>query len=75
MKINLAYYCQDCGDGSVNIKFYKTLSEAEKQEEESFKINGYSWGDPSASEITLEIDQNTGEILNKTYRDGQLKLW
>lgn len=66
MIIELFYNCQDCGDGSVNVRFYKTEQQAIDAEEYEIENGGNGWGESSVGRIKLKLDSN-GNISNKTY--------
>lgn len=66
--IRLYYRVQDCGDGSVSVRWYKEEKEAEDAEEHDIEEGGNGWGESSVNSIRLEIDDE-GNLLNKTKRE------
>ena len=62
-KIRFGIHVTDGGDGSVGVTLYKTRELAEKALEREFEACGQAYMDGGASEETIEIDLDTGEIV------------
>lgn len=62
MIFRLPYYVENGGDGSANVRFYRTLVEAERAE----AAEDEGWGEPSANVLTVKIEN--GKLFFRDYR-------
>lgn len=61
----LPYWCKDCGDGSVSVRFSASIHDAEDEEEKNLEENGISWGETSAGTIVLKVED--GKLFFKDF--------
>lgn len=64
IKVQLNICVVNGGDGSAYIRFFRTPEEADEYDQRQMD-RGEGFAEDSTKFVTLEVDPNTGEILNE----------
>jgi hypothetical protein len=64
VKVKLGLYVSDGGDGSVYAHIVKDEDTAQRFVDRELNEHGQAYSDGGASETEIEVDVETGEIIN-----------